>query len=220
MPVPFFQFVPDFEYVSRLPGASISEYVIVKNLFRRAKLNPEIFNDLTNFTQYKIIGDERPDQVANKIYQNPYYDWVVLLSNNTIDLVNEWPLSQGSFQNYMTSKYGSDDKFLEPHHYETTRQVDSTGKTVLPAGLQVPKSFTFSYFDSGNKVTRRNITKVVTNLDYEENIQLNKRNIFLMRPEFISQAIVNLEEVMLIRKGSTQYVNNTTSRGENIRIYQ
>lgn len=220
MPVPFFQFVPDFEYVSRLPGASISEYITVKNLFRRAKLNPEVFNDLTNFTEYQIIGDERPEQIAYKIYENPYYDWVVLLSNNIIDLVNEWPLSQGSFQNYMTSKYGAEQNFLEPHHYETTKQVDSTGKTVLPAGLQVPKSFTFSYFDSGNKVTRRNITNVITNLDYEENIQLNKRNIYLMRPEFVGEAITNLEEIMKIRKGSTQYVNTNTSKGENIRIYQ
>lgn len=220
MPTPFFQYVPDFEYVSRLPGASISEYITVKNLFRRAKLNPEIFNDLTNFTEYKIIGDERPDEVADKVYQNPYYDWVVLLSNNIIDLVNEWPLSQNSFQNYMTSKYGNDENFLEPHHYETIKQLDSTGKTVLPAGLQVPESFTFTYFDFGTKVTRRNITKEVSNLDYEENIQLNKRNIFLMRSEFIAEAITNLEDIMKIRQGSTQYVNSNTSRGENIRIYQ
>ena len=220
MPTPFFSYVPRFEYISRLPGASISEYITVKNLFRRAKLNPDLFNDLTNFTEYKIIGDERPDQVANKIYNNPYYDWVVLLSNNVINLVDEWPLSQDAFQKYMTSKYGDDINFFNAHHYETLEQKDSIGRTVLPGGLQVPESFTFTFFNSGNQVTRKNITKEVTNLEYEENIQLNRRNIFLLRSEFLNVAIENLEDVMKYRKGSTQYVNNNTVRGENIRIYQ
>jgi hypothetical protein len=220
MPTPFFSYVPRFEYISRLPGASISEYITVKNLFRRAKLNPELFNDLTNFTQYKIIGDERPDQVANKIYQNPYYDWIVLLSNNVINLVEEWPLSQESFQKYMTFKYGDDINFFNAHHYETIEQKDFAGKTILPGGLQVPESFTFTFLNSGNQITRRNITKEITNLEYEENIQLNKRNIFLLKPEFLNVAVTNLEDVMKYRKGSTQYVSNNTVRGENIRIYQ
>lgn len=220
MPTPFFSYVPRFEYISRLPGASISEYITVKNLFRRANLNPELFNDLTNFTQYKIIGDERPDQIANKIYQNPYYDWVVLLSNNVINLVEEWPLSQESFQKYMISKYGDDINFFNAHHYETIEQKDFAGKTILPGGLQVPESFTFTFFNSGNQITRRNITKEVTNLEYEENIQLNKRNIFLLKPEFLNVAVENLEDVMKYRKGSTQYVNDNTVRGENIGIYQ
>ena len=79
MATPFFQYIPDFEYVSRLPGASLGDYITVKNLFRRAKINPDIFNNLTNFTKYKIIGDERPDQVAYKTYGSQYYDWIVLL---------------------------------------------------------------------------------------------------------------------------------------------
>ena len=87
MATPFFQYIPDFEYVSRLPGASLGDYITVKNLFRRAKINPVIFNNLTNFTKYKIIGDERPDQVAYKIYGSQYYDWIVLLSNN---IINFW----------------------------------------------------------------------------------------------------------------------------------
>ena len=220
MPTPFFSYVPRFEYISRLPGASISEYITVKNLFRRANLNPEVFNDLTNFTQYKIIGDERPDQIADKIYQNPYYDWVVLLSNNIINLVEEWPLSQESFQKYMTSKYGDDINFFNIHHHETIEQKDSTGRTFLPGGLQVPESFTFTFSDFDNRITKTNITKEVTNLEYEENIQLSRRNIFLLRPEFLSTAVENLENVMKYRKGSTQYVSDNIIRGENIRIYQ
>ena len=76
---PYFSYVPNFEYVSRLSDALISDYVEVKNLFKRLKVPEDIFGDLTNFTKYPIEGDERPDQVAFKLYQDQYLDWLILL---------------------------------------------------------------------------------------------------------------------------------------------
>ena len=70
----YFRHVPDFEYVSRKADTkNISEYSPVKNLFKRGKLKEDIFNDLTKFTQYKIIGDDRPDTVAFKVYKEKNY---------------------------------------------------------------------------------------------------------------------------------------------------
>ena len=49
----FFRYVPDFDYVSRLSKAqNISDYIRVKNLFKRTKISEEIFSDLTFFTKY------------------------------------------------------------------------------------------------------------------------------------------------------------------------
>ena len=79
----YFRYVPNFDYVSRLENAkSISEYVQTKNLFKRAELRPDIFNDLSYFTKYKVIGDERPDQVAYKVYDDENLDWLIMLCNN------------------------------------------------------------------------------------------------------------------------------------------
>ena len=48
----FFRYVPDFDYVSRLSKAqNISDYIRVKNLFKRTKISEEIFSDLTFFTK-------------------------------------------------------------------------------------------------------------------------------------------------------------------------
>ena len=220
MATPFFQYVPDFEYVSRLPGASLGQYITVKNIFRRAKINPVIFNDLTNFTKYKVIGDERPDQVAYKIYGSQYYDWIVMLSNNMIDPINEWPMSQQAFSNYMTQKYSNEGNFNAVHHYETKRIKDSSGRTMLPAGLTVPSDFTFQYLDTGTALEKSDVITSVSNYEYEERIQLQRRNIFLLEPRFINIAIENLKEIMKYRKGSTQYVNGELVRGDDVRIYQ
>ena len=80
----YFKQVPDFDYVSRLPDAKISDYITVKNLFKRGKLADDIFQDLTVFTKYEIRGDDRPDNVADKVYDDPDLDWVILLSNNCL----------------------------------------------------------------------------------------------------------------------------------------
>ncbi|MFN9115312.1 MAG: hypothetical protein ACK5XN_35095, partial [Bacteroidota bacterium] len=59
----YFKNIPDFDYVSRIEGAKISDYIIVKNLFKKGKLREDIFQNLAFFTKYKVIGSERPDQV-------------------------------------------------------------------------------------------------------------------------------------------------------------
>ena len=62
----YFNLIPDFEYVSRLPDAKIGDYNIVKNLFRRIVLREYIyqkyekptFNDIP-FTSIKEIIKKR-----------------------------------------------------------------------------------------------------------------------------------------------------------------
>ena len=93
----YFSQVPDFQYVSRLPNASISEYITVKNLFKRGKLKEDIAADATLFTKYKIIGDDRPDNVASNVYGDANLDWLVMLCNNVVNLQSEWPLLQAEY---------------------------------------------------------------------------------------------------------------------------
>ena len=67
MPQSYFRQIPNFEYVNRNKGTTdISDYISVKNLFKRGKLRSDIFGNVNYFTKYKIIGDERPDNIANQ----------------------------------------------------------------------------------------------------------------------------------------------------------
>ena len=139
----YFRQVPDFEYVSRdSEQRQISEYAIVKNLFRRGKLREDIFGDLAFFTKYKIIGDERPDNVAYKIYNDETLDWVVLLSNNILNIQTEWPLPQKVFDNVLLEKYDTYDNLYNGiHHYETKEIKDSIGNLILPSGIKIPNEW-------------------------------------------------------------------------------
>lgn len=218
----YFRNIPDFNYVSRLDGQkNISEYSLVKNLFKRAKIRDEIFNDLSYFTKYKVVGDDRPDQVAYELYGDSRYDWVVLLANNTMNVASEWPKDQISFYNYMIRKYGDESKFNDVHHYETIDVVDSLGRTVIRGGLQVPQDYVISYYDSGldAQVTTTDSTVPFTNYEYEISLEDDKRNIFVLKPEFLAVIRNDLEEIMPYTEGSSQYVSDSVVQGDNIRLY-
>ena len=218
----YFRYVPDFNYVSRLEGKkNINDYEVTKNLFKRVKIKSEIFNDLTYFTKYKIVGDDRPDNVSYEIYGTTDYDWLILLSNNIINVGSEWPLTQESFVNYMTRKYGAEENFYKPHHYETVEVKDSIGRVIVRPGLQVPKDYTIRYYDSGldAQVSTTNIVKEYSNYEYEIDIQDNNRNIFVIKREYIGVVLDDIERIMPYKQGSTQYRADNLVQGDNIRLY-
>lgn len=139
----YFKKIPNFEYISRESEKnSISDFTLVKNLFKRAKIRDDIFKQLSYFQKYTILGEERPDQVAEKFYEDPTLDWVVLLSNNIINVYDEWPKTQSCFNDHLLQKYGSyENLYSGIHHYETSEFKTRNGYIVVEGGKEVTKSF-------------------------------------------------------------------------------
>ena len=218
----YFRQVPDFEYVSRLPDAKISDYITVKNLFKKGKLREDIFQDLAFFTKYQIQGNNRPDNVAFEVYGNSSLDWLVLTCNNIINIQTEWPLPQQQFDNYMLEKYGDYDTLYNGiHHYETVEVKNNQGVVIVPAGLQVESDYSVSYYDyiNDSQITENDAVVAVTNYEYEERQEDKKRNIFLLKPRYLNVVIDDMEDIMAYRKGSSQYKTETLKRADNIRLY-
>ena len=222
----YFRNVPNFEYVNRLPDShSSSEYIEVKNLFKRGKIRDDIFQNVTYFTKYSIKGDDRPDNVAFQIYQDSKLDWVVLLANNIINVQDEWPLTQQSFENYLLNKYENQQNIHGVHHYESKEIKNSSGSIILKKGLQVPQYFSIKFLDA-NLGTYTEvggagdlITSEVTNYEYEVNLQDEKRQIYILKSNYLNIVLTDMDRMMAYKTGSTQYVSETLVRGENIKIY-
>lgn len=193
----YFRQVPDFDYVSRDSNQrQISEYATVKNLFRRGKLREDIFGNLSFFTKYQIIGDERPDNVAFKVYGDETLDWVVLLSNNILNIQTEWPLPQISFDEIMLEKYGSyDELYNGNHHYETKEIRDSSGNLIFSPGVQMP-----STWKSGNGLVQ-SFKSQVQILSYD----VVRRKVSIL----LSESIQNLNE------GSEVIISNSSNSAFN-----
>ena len=227
----YFRNLPSFEYVSRLPDAKIGDYIEVKNLFKRGDIRPDIFQNVAFFEKYKIIGNERPDNVAYKVYEDSNLDWVVLLSNNIINIQTEWPLTQESFDTYLKEKYGvgltTEEEIYNNiyngiHHHETKEVRNSRGVIIVPDGLQVDSEFSVSYYDFfiDEQVDSGNIAIPVTNYEYEERLENNKRNIYVLKSKYLNIIRDDLSNMMAYKEGSSQYKTETLKRADNIRLYQ
>jgi len=217
----YFKQVPDFEYVSRLPDAKISDYIPVKNLFKKGYLRDDIFQDLTFFTKYKVQGDDRPDSIAYTLYNNASLDWVILLSNNIINIQTEWPMPQANLDRYLLDKYETYEELNNTHHYETIEVKNSSGVVVVEEGLTVESDFSVEFYDwmIDSLETKQGITTPVTNYEYEMKIEDDKRNIFALKPRYLNVVKDDLQEMMAYKKGSTGYISETLKRAENIRLY-
>ena len=219
----YFRNIPDFEYVNRTKdGQFISNYTQVKNFFKRGKIREDLFSDLTVFAKYSVKGDDRPDNVANEIYGNANLDWVVLLSNNIVNIQNEWPLSQQSFETYVFDKYGTLAKLDEVQHYESNEVKDSTGVIIFPKGVRVSAAQSVSYYEPLNEeqITVNPVSKAVTNYQHEQKVNDDKRRIFLIKPIYLNVVFDDLEEMMVYKKGSTQYVSESLKRAEDLRLFE
>jgi len=219
----YFKQVPDFEYVSRIAGSkNISDYIVVKNLFKKGKIRDDIFQELAFFEKYKISGNDRPDNVAFEVYRDSNLDWVILLANNILNIQSEWPLLQDDLDRHLVNKYGDYNTLYNGiHHYETSEIKNSQGVTIVPSGLEVGSPYTVSYYDylTSLQVDTGNIAVPVTNYDYEIKLEDAKRNIFLLKKEYLGIITNDMSEIMEYREGDTQYVSSTLKRGDNIKLY-
>ena len=215
----YFRRLPDLEYVSRLKDSRISDYLVVKNLFKKGVLREDIYQNIATFEKYKIIGDERPDNVAKKIYDNSELDWLVLVSNNIININSEWPMRQIDFDEHLISKYGTYENLHGGiHHYESKEIVDN-GVVILPEGLWVDEKYEFEFTNSLGEIIKRRPGVAITNYNYELSLEDAKRNINVLKPKYVNLVIDDLRGIMEYKKGSTQYVSETLKRGDNIRLY-
>ena len=180
----YFNKVPNFEYVSRLPNAKIGDYITVKNFFKRAALEEDILDNLAFHTKYKIIGDDRPDNVAYDFYGNSELDWLVLTCNNIVNIQTEWPLLQNDFDRFLLDKYGSYEALNDTHHYKTQEIKNSKDVVIVPGGVQCSSDYSVTYYDynTGQEkiVLSRDCTTAVTNYEYEAEIEDAHTKIELM----------------------------------------
>jgi hypothetical protein len=217
----YFRQLPEIQYPSRESDTKISDYVTLKNLFKRGIIREDIFSDLIFFTKYQIKGNDRPDNVAFEQYGDETLDWLVLLSNNIVNIQTEWPMTQDTFYNYLLEKYGSESGFTDVHHYETIEVKNSVGQVVIPKGLRVDSSYVPKFYDWNTQsyVEKSDAVNRVTNYEYEEDLQTKKRNIFLLKNQYLNVVFDDIKNIMKYQKGSTQYVSRTLKKTENIRLY-
>ena len=212
----YFRQLPLLDYQSLSNDRQSSyDYIKVRNIFKRGVLREDVLNNYVGFELYSIQGDERPDNVAAKWYNDPELDWIVLITNNIISVRDEWPMSQQDFYTYSNDKYNAEE-LSYIHHYETDELSDGQGRLIQPAGYWVDSDHSVSWLQDGVLKTRTSI-KSFTYLQHEIAMNDAKRNINILKQGFISNVMEDMKEIMVYKK-SDQFITKTLKKTENPRI--
>ena len=215
-PNSYFRQLPQLDYPSLSNDRkSVYDYQLVKNLFKRAVLRDDVFNDVTNFEKYSVEGDERPDQVAYNFYRDSGLDWIVLTTNNIIHVRDEWPMSNRDFLTYLNEKYTSEE-LSNVHHYETREIRDESNTLIQPAGVRVKSDYSVTYVENDTVKTESSI-KMLTFLEHETNLNDAKRNINILKPDYVEIFLRDIKEIMRYKQ-SSQFISDRLKETENPRI--
>ena len=215
-PNSYFRQLPQLDYPSLSNDRkSAYDYQLVKNLFKRAVLRDDIFNDVTNFEKYSVEGDERPDQVAYDFYGDSGLDWIILTTNNIIHVRDEWPMSNRDFLTYLNEKYTSEE-LSNVHHYETREIRDESNTLIQPAGVRVKSDYSVTYVENDTVKTESSI-KMLTFLEHETNLNDAKRNINILKPDYVEIFLRDIKEIMRYKQ-SSQFISDRLKETENPRI--
>ena len=149
--------------------------------------------------------------VANQFYGNVNYDWVVLLTNNIVNPLFDWPMDSYTFRKHLEGKY--DDPYGTIKHYETYEYTDSTGLVLQEAGLIVDEAFyngSKKFRDSGTGITApvqgNVLCKPVTVFEWEEEQQEKSREIFILKPTYLDGFIDQFRQANKY-KDSTDFIS-------------
>jgi len=179
----YFEYLPDVQVrTSSYRTNNVDPYKVAKNIFRRIKIRENLDDIILGFNQYTIKNNQRPDQVALDVYGSMEYDWVVLLTNNIINLYDEWPMSEDELERYIDSEY--EEEADSVHHWVTQKITDTKGRTLIRDGRIVSENFNYTRPD-GTAIPKDDLVRPISVYDYESEKNDYKRNIYLLRKEYL-----------------------------------
>ena len=162
-----------------IPYDSVGDFKFkdVTNLLRRVALRAKVKTSTLLYDTYDIKNGETPESLADKLYGDSEYHWIILLVNDITDRYHEWPMSEAQFSQYLKDKYSNPDAV---HHYEISQE---SGDTDIKINI-------------GTSNADYPTATLITNYEHEQKLQDDRRKIRLLDPSFISQFVTEYKSLM------------------------
>lgn len=190
----FFSTIPDIYVADPTKETVPTNYVAIKNLFRRAKVVPNYFDNATFFEKYSIPQDQKPYHVAHNVYGTAKYEWVILIMNDITNVYTQWPLTNAELESRVRDLYGP--AANEVKYWRTIEVKDRQGKILVEGGLIVPPSYV-PKLPVGTILPPPNQYKEpITNYIYELELNESKRDIYLIYPGLVPRFITEYKRIM------------------------
>ena len=139
------------------------------NITKRAFISNHVRKNIVNFDFYDVVDGESPEIIADLYYKNISLHWLVLLSNDIVNVYDQWPKSLSALEKYINDKY--DDPFGVHHYTINQSSGDTTKKIIITDNKFYPDS------------------DVVSNYQYESDLNDDKRRIRLIQRQYADQIV-------------------------------
>ena len=188
------------QYFSNFPNVYIGEgvgdeesfkYRLVKNIFRKTKVRPDLEKFITSFEAYSIKDGETPSNLASALYGDMFLDWVILLVNDITDFYEQWPKLDDDLYKYCTNLYDDVDAI---HHYET-KEILFNDVVCMKKGIEVNKTWRTTTPDGVTKSETDSIYPV-SNYEHEQYLNEKKRIIKLPNPTMVNLITEEFEQLV------------------------
>jgi len=155
---------------------------LVKDIFRRMKVRDGIKNNLSLMATYDVMNGDTPEIIAYKHFGSTDYFWVICLMNDITDRFYDWPLSDSAFETFVNEKYAEPGAI---HHYEKTQlSGDQSGDGPGDYSHKIEVNSTDPDGQS------------VSNYEYEQRLQDQKRQIKLLDRAYLNQFVAEFENLV------------------------
>ena len=201
----YFNFFPKTSYYKSKDSTSLD---VVTNITTRYNFNDALKQNAATYYKYKIKDGDTPEILASKIYGSPEKHWIILAMNNIVDPLYEWPLGQRTIGKFIEAKYSSPSYANTANtgvtglewatnntqaYYKVEKRTDtSTGlyredRIRLDANTyaNVVISDTNYTLEDGTPLRIVVSKETKTYYEYENELNENKRNITILKPEFV-----------------------------------
>ena len=108
------------------------DFRLTPNILKRIAVRANVKTTTSLFDTYDVKEGETPEMIADKLYGNPEFHWVVLMMNDVVDRYHQWPMSRRQFLAHLNDKYTNVDGV---HHYEISQ---SSGDTNIKINITRP----------------------------------------------------------------------------------
>lgn len=196
----YFSNLPKIMYTNR-DGSSI----LYTNLLARVSIKESLLNNALLYYTYDIQEEDTPEIIAHKYYGDAYRYWIILMTNQIMDPQWSWPLSGKNFEKYLSEKYGAVNPSDTVHHYEKIiSTTDRISKTTTTNYVTIDEDTYDTLVESENgymlpsgEIVIVKIQKnIVSNYEYEFNLNESKRNIKILNKIYANQLEQELENLM------------------------
>ena len=171
----YFDMFPNIYYSAKGDG----KYTIMKDIMSRVKLVAGVKENILGFDYYDVQDGETPEMIAHKYYGDVNLHWTILVANDIVDYYEDWPMSTQKFEQFMFDKYDNPQGI---HHYEITQ---TSGDNTVTVDVGTEKDLVLEDYPTATEIS---------NYQYEDRLQEQKRQIRLISPDFISQFVSEFEK--------------------------